>query len=683
MQMVEWALYYAQMGMAVFPVQRKGKAPIFRGGFKNATTDPDSIREAWKDHPYANIGVATGKVSGGIFVIDLDVDEDKGMNGYDTLRDWERDNGELPETINSITGRGGYHYFFHADRTIKSRTGILDGIDIRGDGGYVVVPPSLHRNGNRYEWEQSPEDFAIAEANETVYKLISIGRADGENTFSIGAVVGEGIRNDTMFKLACSLQAKGLSDETIIEAVKKENQLKCIPPLDDEELKRTIESALSKEKGRLSVVSYTPKAPQYITLNMTGEGDKAKVVQSIENACTVLREDENLHNKIRLNCLSYNVFVCGKLPWGEGIEYREWTDTDDSNLLCYIERQYGLKNKDNTLKALDIVSSENAFNPITQHLDGLPKWDGQAHIENLLPDYLGVEKTRYSGEVMKLFMIGAISRACEPGCKFDYMIVLVGEQGIGKSTFLRRLAMSDAWYDDNFNTVEGDKAVERLRGMWFVELAELLAAKRQKEVESIKAFLTSTIDTYRPPYGRRTVQRPRRCVFAGTTNNEHFLTDVTGNRRYLPLRTNRRRVKKSLFDDEGAVRADIEQAWAEALHIYKTEHPRLIMPKDLYDDVNAVQESFLEEDPRVGIIQSYLDGLTADRVCVMQIWEDALKIEVKPKRKESNEIHDIMRNSIVGWTDIGRKKTVKYGTQICYEREKQIEGFYETDDGEF
>ena len=68
MQMVEWALYYARMGMAVFPVQRKGKAPIFRGGFKNATTDPDSIREAWKDHPYANIGVATGKVSGGIFL---------------------------------------------------------------------------------------------------------------------------------------------------------------------------------------------------------------------------------------------------------------------------------------------------------------------------------------------------------------------------------------------------------------------------------------------------------------------------------------------------------------------------------------------------------------------------------------------------------------------------------------
>ena len=255
----------------------------------------------------------------------------------------------------------------------------------------------------------------------------------------------------------------------------------------------------------------------------------------------------------------------------------------------------------------------------------MPEWDGESHIENLLQDYLGVEKTRYSSEAMKLFMIGAISRAYEPGCKFDYMIVLVGEQGIGKSTFLRRLAMSDAWYDDNFNTVEGDKAVERLRGMWFVELAELLAAKRQKEVESIKAFLTSTIDTYRPPYGRRTVQRPRRCVFAGTTNNEHFLTDVTGNRRYLPLRTDRRRVRKSLFDDEEAVRVDIEQAWAEALHIYKMEHPRLVMPKDLYDDVKAVQESFLEEDPRVGIIQSYLDGLANDRVCVMQIWEDALR----------------------------------------------------------
>ena len=100
------------------------------------------------------------------------------------------------------------------------------------------------------------------------------------------------------------------------------------------------------------------------------------------------------------------------------------------------------------------------------------KWDGNTgHIENLLPDYLGVEKSQYSTECMKLFMLGAISRAYKPGCKFDYMPVFVGKQGIGKSTFLRLLSMNNAWYNDNFNTVEGDKAPEKKSPSSYIQLS--------------------------------------------------------------------------------------------------------------------------------------------------------------------------------------------------------------------
>ena len=197
-------------------------------------------------------------------------------------------------------------------------------------------------------------------------------------------------------------------------------------------------------------------------------------------------------------------------------------------------------------------------------------WDQKPHIENLLPDFLGVAKSRYSVESMKLFMLGAINRAYHPGCKFDYMLVLVGEQGAGKSTFFKLLAGRDEWYNDNFNTIDGDKAAEKLRGMWIVELAELLAVKKAQQVESIKAFITSTVDTYRPPYGRRTEQRPRVCVFAGTTNSSHFLTDRTGNRRYLPLLVNKRAAKRSMFEQPDKVAEEFRQAWAEAFHIYRT-----------------------------------------------------------------------------------------------------------------
>ena len=113
--MMEWALFYAAQGLAVFPLSPKDKYPIYKGGFKIATTDPKQIGQWWRRNPDANIGIATGQVSGGVFVIDLDVDENKGINGYETLRDWERDHKDLPDTANTITGRGGYHLFYKSD----------------------------------------------------------------------------------------------------------------------------------------------------------------------------------------------------------------------------------------------------------------------------------------------------------------------------------------------------------------------------------------------------------------------------------------------------------------------------------------------------------------------------------------------------------------------------------------
>jgi predicted P-loop ATPase len=282
-------------------------------------------------------------------------------------------------------------------------------------------------------------------------------------------------------------------------------------------------------------------------------------------------------------------------------------------------------------------------------------------------------------------MLGAISRAYYPGCKFDYVPIIYGTQGCGKSTFCRALAMDDAWYDDNFNTIEGDKAAEKLRGLWMAELAELLATKKAKELESIKSFLTSRGDNYRPPYNRRTENRKRVCVFIGTTNSDHFLTDRTGNRRFLPLIANKDNAKTPIVIPGNYEKAliDIRNAWGEAMDIMKKAGMRipLILPADLSEDVMNMQRRFQEDDPQVGMIQSYLDGCKNERVCVLELWEEALHNTGKPSKYESNLIHTIMQQEISGWTRSDKKQRCSdYGVQICYEREdKYIENVDDQD----
>jgi predicted P-loop ATPase len=669
-KMLKCALYYAKSGLAVFPLKPKSKMPIYPGGFKIATTDTGTITEWWTKHPSANIGIATGVKSGGMFVIDLDKDSDKGIDGYETLTDWERDNGDLPDTANTITGRGGYHLLYKTNKTVKSRAGLYDGIDIRGDGGYIVAPPSIHNNGNEYQWEQTLAEYGISEANNTVFKFLK-GTSETEQTeaLMVPAEIRQGGRNDMMYRVACALQAKGLDDSTIIMAVKSENEKKCFPPLEEEELLKTIKSALSQDKGKFKFNK--PRSRQYISLIQTkpNKDGETKHKQCAENIATVIRQDEDLAGKIKYDLISYAPKYFGQLPWRKpGDTMGEWDDFDDSNLRAYLDTNFGLKNKGDYDDGFNIVLNENKFNPIIDYLEALPEWDGIPRIENLLFDFLGVPKDDYSLAVMNLFMQGAINRAYHPGCKFDYMLVIVGEQGIGKSTFLRELALNEMWFDDNFNTVEGNQAIERLRGKWILELAELLAVKKQKEVESIKAFITAQVDNYREPYARRTTARKRCCVFAATTNDYTFLTDRTGNRRYMPVTADKRNRLRTLFDEPDYIHRFFRQAWAEALHIYKTERPRLVLSKNIAEEAIKRQQNYLEEDPWVGIIQLYLDNTMLDKVCAMNIWHEALKNDSDPKRHESNRIHTIMRNEVVGWEYNGKSRCGEYGSQRAYVR---------------
>lgn len=668
-KMSDAALDYVERGWAVFPLVERDKIPAVQGGFKAATHDTEQIEAAWGVRPNMNVGIATGTMSNGLVVIDLDVDADRGEDGLETLRLWEKEHGELPETVTALTGKGGMHLYYICNTPISCSVDNEKGVDIRGDGGYVVAPPSIHPNGRSYEWENHPEEYSVAKADDNVYAFIrSIQgeRKPGEKErFKLPDSIGSGKRNDTLYKQACSLQSLGYDDDLIFDTVMATNTRRCNPPLSASEVRSIVDSALRHEKGNAKpTVSETTIGNTNVAIMKKGN----KTLQTIENCTRVLNCDHRLAGRFRYSEIAYTRTVTLPVPWDNGEGTRPITDADYCGLAAFLEREYELMSKAKAIDAVTNAAMANKWNPLREWLESL-QWDGEERISLMLPLFLGCEPSDYNMAVMHLFMQGAVRRAYEPGAKFDYMPVLIGQQGLGKSMFLRRLACKDEWYCDNFNTVEGDAAAEKLRGMWIVELAELLATKRQKDVESIKAFTTSTVDTIRPKYARETEQRPRICVFAGTTNNRHFLTDKTGNRRFLPVECGVAEPSMSLFGKD--VEKHFEQAWAEAVRIYKTQRPTLVLDGSLQKYAQERQQDYLEDDPRVGVIQSYLDVQEEGaRVCVAEICEQALGLrreEYYGKRSLSNEIHAIMQHEIAGWRRIKKKvKVPVYGAQYCY-----------------
>lgn len=288
--MKDWALYYANLGLAVLPLKppripgqkKPGKEPLTVHGVLDATTDSETIIKWWDSYPDANIGIATGSRSGGLVVIDLDIDKDRGVDGYQVLKEWQQDHGILPETWQSITGRGGYHIFYKDSARNANRARLYEGVDIRGENGYVVAPPSIHANGRRYEWEQGPEEVHIAVVNGTVANFLMGPLLEKqERNFQEPETIPEGQRVDTLVKLIGSQRGKGLSAEAIRAAVRAENQQRCVPPLTELELEKEVLPALKRDWK-------TEK--HYAAVLDKGNSRTAKEMPklSVEKACNVI-----------------------------------------------------------------------------------------------------------------------------------------------------------------------------------------------------------------------------------------------------------------------------------------------------------------------------------------------------------------------------------------------------------
>lgn len=385
------------------------------------------------------------------------------------------------------------------------------------------------------------------------------------------------------------------------------------------------------------------------------------ITNSIDNYLTIMQNDL-MYSGIRYNVL-LNAAEVERVRDGKKLLER-WCDADLSNSRNYIENEYGIYSKDKHRDALNILFSEREYNPVLNILSTV-EWDGEERCCEFLVKWGKAEDTPYTREVSRLIFSGGINRMMIPGCKFDDVPVLIGKQGSGKSSLCRFLAINDDYFGE-VKTVDGDKAIEQLNGKWVLEIAELSAFTKAKEVEAVKAFITRQRDQYRKPYSENIDDRPRRCVFVGTTNNPNFLVDPSGNRRFYPVTVNCNGY--DIFDKEQEIREYILQCWAEAMQKFKDGNMKPFADRSLVNEYREAQDNAMQDDWRVGAIEEYLSKKPIGSfTCIKEIKVNALNngndTDVNPK--ESKEIAIIM-SKIDGWEKTSKREYTQWGQQRGY-----------------
>ena len=401
-------------------------------------------------------------------------------------------------------------------------------------------------------------------------------------------------------------------------------------------------------------------------LEQTGNG---RVRQSIGNGVTVFRRDPKLRGAIRFNELTAQRDIVRNLGWAR-VSGSNISDVDESNLQLYLEQTYGLTYDKSIDKAMRIVANENRYHPIRDYLERL-EWDGVPRITKVLPKYLGADDNAYTAEVMRLLLMAAIKRIYEPGCKYEIMVCLIGGQGAGKSTFFRFLACNDEWFSDDLKKIDDEQVYRKMVGHWIIEMSEMMATVNAKSIEDIKSFISRQKETYKVPYDKYPQDRPRQCVFVGTSNNMDFLPlDRTGNRRFAPVMVHPERVEKHILADEAEARAYILQVWAEAMTLYRRDPKHELKLSDTNEAyLRELQKQFMPEDTKVGMIQGWLDKCSEDYVCSMMIYREALGHDCgEPKAWETKEICNILNTSITGWQSAPTHRFKDYGVQRSWKR---------------
>lgn len=620
----------------------------------------------------------------------LDVDPRRFKDGENQLKDFcDKIGLTTLDTFIVETGGGGVHAYFKKPSwwEVRSKVPGFPAIEIKTEGQFVIGAGSRHPNGSEYRIiRKHPGDIATApnalldfvraeDAVKTAPGVVS----DDEGTKSRyiqflmranPAVAGEGGNNQT-YEVACKGYDFGLSQQVCFDLIKEYYNERCSPKWTLTELEAIVEHAYTYSKSSHGCLS--PQAafnqlpleiikPKEVAEPTGGLQERTlrwdfvpsklgmeykSTVNNAVNFFLITTHDGKpnpLAGLVRFNKMAQNIEFAKVPPWER--KYRRfWEDADDVELRHYFSTTCNFHiGTELARDAVLIASRMWAYDPLIDWLDSL-QWDGVPRLAEVLHKYTGCIDNAYTRAVSEVLFIGAVSRGYDPGCKFDTMVVLEGAQGKGKSTFVEAVG-GEFYFDIGSHLDPSNKDTPNIMlGYWVIEASEL-AFYRKHEAESIKSFLTIKKDVVRLPYNARAQAMPRRGIFIGTTNQGEFgneyLTDTTGNRRFLPIRTGEINIPGFL-----EVRSQI---FAEAKTKYFQGAPNYLATPDAVALAEAEQMLRLESDAWVEIITPFLE--IRKRENISPTVEEVLTIclNIRPERigpKERRRAANAMK--MLGW----------------------------------
>lgn len=370
------------------------------------------------------------------------------------------------------------------------------------------------------------------------------------------------------------------------------------------------------------------------------KAENGNVKRNLTNLMHHLRNISGLGKEFR-----YNELI-GCVEW----QQRALQDIDLIDIRLRIEAEYYTPTDKDLPLAIERLAHDNPFNPVADYLNGV-KWDGTARIDRWLNVVFGAQEAEVTKAFGAMFMISAVARAMNPGSKVDTMLILEGEQGIKKSSAVAAL-FGQEYLLNGLRTFHGDEAGIAVQGRWAIDLGEL-SSMRKADVRDVKHFVALEVDNFRPKYGRATVNRPRRCVFIGSTNEQGYLRDPTGGRRFWPVAC--KRVDLALLFQHR------DQLWAEAVHRFRAgEQWWIDKGTELERLAAGLQAERYSEDVWAATIEDFLDQpITKLRGCVL-VTEILTDIGVtKQFQTRDQEMRVAEHLTFLGWR---KKRTERHGT---------------------
>jgi hypothetical protein len=557
-------------------------------------------------------------------------------------------------------------------------------VDVFGDGKQVVLPPSTHPDTMKaYEWEVPLRDFESIplHANFIPSKVRLVKKSTKEIKFEEVDLFstpvsekffnlisnGQGFENypsrsEALFACLNALIYAGLSDEQIFYVLTDPAYFMSEKPIeagkgDPEASARWLQGQIDKIRSEMSAesafkdVAIVDDLDEMLALSEdeinAQEKELVSWVSRLERSRVGYKNTAyNLHLILRnLNAdeptdqilFSYDEFNQANVytfrpPWGDLSDVgRELSDLDDIRIQTWLSKEWGIEVSEQRIASATFqLGKDNNFHPVQRYIQSL-KWDGKNRLDSLLQVYCGaVGDTRYLADVGRKFMTAAVARVMNAGIKFDHILILEGDQGIGKSTFVSTL--SHPWSSDSLGDISNKDVIDNMRGKWIIELGEL-ASMNRAESNELKAFITRQFDVARKAYGRRSQTYPRQCVFVGTTNDDEYLKDASGGRRFWCVKTTRFALDK--------LRKERDQLWAEAYACYQ------------------IGETLYLDDPEV---KAYAENEQADRYIVDEIQADVLNALRSENVPDEFSFEDLWQEMCVLDSSL-RKKISDYNTQ--------------------